>query len=147
VSVKSISFENEVSSTSFLEYAFVRWVLSPIATSNLLSRVEPQAKVVVNDRNYRVDYEIKGQNSNIVIELDGFEFHSSNSAFSYDRLRQNDLLAAGKLVLRFSYDSIRRETARCGNQLKALLELDSGLRNLVVIEPEFETPEMDPDPI
>lgn len=38
----------------------------------------------------------------VAIEVDGWEFHSSRSAFEADRLRQNDLVAAGWTVLRFT---------------------------------------------
>ena len=58
------------------------------------------------------------------IELDGFAYHGSRQAFTYDRLRQNDLIATGRSIVRFSYDSIRTDTARCVDQLQAVLRLD-----------------------
>ena len=83
----------------------------------------------------------------IAVELDGFEFHSSRPAFSYDRLRQNDIHATGRVVIRFSYDSIRRDTRRCVEQLQAMLALDPLLARFVVADPVIEQPEMDPDPL
>jgi superfamily II DNA or RNA helicase len=62
-------------------------------------------------------------------------------------LRQNDLHAAGRTVIRFSYDSIRLETARCIDQLQCLLALDSLLSSFLLSDPLVETPEMDPDPL
>jgi uncharacterized protein DUF559 len=106
-----------LSASSYLESAFIRWVLAPAIRPIGISRIVPEGKVEVEGREYRVDYEIVGEILRVAIELDGFEFHSSRAAFTYDRLRQNDLAAAGRTVIRFSYDPIRRETSRCVAQL------------------------------
>src|SRR5258708_4417743 len=79
--------------------------------------------------------------------LDGFTFHGSRSAFSYDRLRQNDLHAAGWLVVRFSYDMLRLEPARCVAQLQSVLNRDPLLADYVIPKPFIEQPDMDPDPL
>lgn len=42
----------------------------------------------------------------LVIELDGFEFHSSRQAFGNDRRRDRALAALGLTVLRFTYDEV-----------------------------------------
>jgi superfamily II DNA or RNA helicase len=136
-----------LSSESFLEYAFLRWVLAPATKSKIVERIVPQKKIQCAGHTYKVDYAIEGQRNLIVVELDGFEFHGSRNAFSYDRLRQNDLHAAGCIVARFSYDSIRLETARCVSQLQALMVLDPLLSTLIIKEPVVERPEMFPDPL
>jgi superfamily II DNA or RNA helicase/very-short-patch-repair endonuclease len=136
-----------VSSESFLEYAFLRWILTPAVHSETVKYLKAQEEVSINDRNYRIDYAIFGNEIKIAVELDGFEFHGSRQAFSYDRLRQNDLQAAGWAILRFSYDLVRRETARCVAQLQAVLMLDSHLARLIVESPIIEKPEMNPDPL
>lgn len=132
---------------SFLEYAFLRWVLAPSTQPAVLDRIVAQREVVVDGHTYRLDYEIEGAEQLIAVELDGFEFHSSRPAFSYDRLRQNDIQATGRVIVRFSYDSIRRDTRRCVEQLQAVLRLDRLLASLLVESPVIETPEMDPDPL
>jgi superfamily II DNA or RNA helicase len=132
---------------SFLERAFLRWVLAPAATPALAARVGPQHHVEVGSSTYRVDYATLGQELRIVVELDGYEHHGHREAFTYDRLRQNDLHAAGWLVVRFSYDSIRLETARCVHQLQAILARDALLRGYLVANPHIERPDMDPDPL
>jgi len=38
----------------------------------------------------------------LAIEVDGFEFHRGRGAFDHDRARQNDLVAAGWTVVRFT---------------------------------------------
>src|SRR3954453_15734612 len=132
---------------SFLEHAFLRWVLSPATRAEIVDRVHPQREVVVGDHTYRLDYELAGSEQLIAVELDGFEFHSSRPAFSYDRLRQNDIQATGRVIVRFSYDSIRRDTRRCVEQLQAVLRMDPLLATVVIADPVIERPDMDPEPL
>ncbi|MEJ7638183.1 MAG: DUF559 domain-containing protein [Singulisphaera sp.] len=133
-------------SSSYLEAAFVRWILTPAVRPEAARRIVAQQTVEVGGRKYRVDYEIEGEKTRIAVELDGFEFHGTREAFTYDRLRQNDLAAAGRIVVRFSYESIRMETARCVNQLQSVLGLDPLLRGLLVPDPAIEKPDMEPNP-
>jgi superfamily II DNA or RNA helicase/very-short-patch-repair endonuclease len=139
-------YEN-LTSDSFLEYSFLRWVLTPAVRFDLVKFVKAQEEVSLNERNYRIDYAILGSEIKIAVELDGFEFHGSRQAFSYDRLRQNDLQAAGWTILRFSYDSVRSETARCVAQLQTVLALDPRLADFIIEPPIIEKPEMNPDPL
>jgi superfamily II DNA or RNA helicase len=144
---RKIPIYEALSSASFLEYAFLRWVLAPATKSGIVEWVAPQKEIECGGHRYRVDYAIEGERNRIAVELDGFEFHGSRGAFSYDRLRQNDLQAAGWVVVRFSYDSIRLETVRCVSQLQALMALDPLLSTLLVERPVVEKPEMAPDPL
>jgi very-short-patch-repair endonuclease len=136
-----------IGADSFLEYAFLRWVLAPATLPQIVARVEPQSEVTIGGRHYRLDYEIVGDDQRLAVELDGFQFHSSRGAFTYDRLRQNDLQASGRSIVRFSYDAIRNDVGRCVAQLQAVLALDPSLAALLVSAPVLEAPEMDPDPI
>src|SRR5918995_1947514 len=135
-----------LSSTSFLEYAFLRWVLSPAVRPEIYRFVTPQREVEVGGSRYLVDYEIAGSEKTFAVELDGYGPHRGRESFSYDRMRQNDLHATGRVVARFSYDSIRTEALRCVHQLQALLLTDPLLAKFVVPSPEVEAPQMDPDP-
>jgi superfamily II DNA or RNA helicase len=137
----------ELSSDSFLEYAFVRWVLTPAVESEIINSVTPQKEILSDNRTYRIDYALMGGQLRIAVELDGFEFHGNRQAFTYDRLRQNDLHAAGWTVLRFSYDSIRLDTERCVFQLQAVLALDPLLAQFLIKKPLVEKPDMDPNPL
>jgi superfamily II DNA or RNA helicase len=132
---------------SFLEYAFLRWVLTPSVHTSIIERVVPQHEVELAGHTYRVDYAVLGERLRIAVELDGYQFHGGREAFTYDRLRQNDLHAAGWLVVRFSYESIRLETARCVSQVQAVLARDPLLATFITSNPLIETPQMDPDPI
>jgi hypothetical protein len=66
----------------------------------------------------------------LAIEVDGFEHHSNPDAFQRDRTRQNDLIALGWTVLRFTWedvvrrpqevvDAVRREIRRLTDSLCA----------------------------
>lgn len=136
-----------LASSSFLEYAFLRWVLTPAVGSGFATHVVPQAEVEIDGYRYRIDYALRGSEHTIAVELDGFEFHSDRGAFSYDRLRQNDLTGSGLDVIRFSYDSIRSETTRCVAQLQTHLGLDPVLAPYVIAHPVVAAPDMDPDPL
>ncbi len=146
MSLKPPLFE-QLSWDSFLEYAFVRWVLTPSVESEIVGCVLPQKDVLSDSHTYRIDYALTGSHLLIAVELDGFEFHGNRRAFTYDRLRQNDLHAAGWTVLRFSYDSIRLDTERCVFQLQAVLALDPLLAQFLIKKPLVEKPDMDPNPL
>jgi superfamily II DNA or RNA helicase len=136
-----------IPSDSFLEYAFLRWVLHPAARPEVAQFITPQLEVRVSDRKYRIDYAVCGSAYRFAVELDGFEFHGNRHAFSYDRMRQNDLHAAGFVVVRFSYDSIRLDTERCVRQLQAVFALDVRIAEHLIDGPRVEKPEMEPDPL
>lgn len=137
----------KLKSESFLEYAFLRWILFPAANPTIIPHITPQKDVTINSRGYRIDYEIAGEKNVIAVELDGFEFHGNHRAFTYDRMRQNDLSSTGRTILRFSYESIRLEPERCVEQLQSILRLDPYLKTLIIPNPIVEPPDMDPNPL
>ena len=139
----AMPFETE----SFLEYAFVRWVLLPSVHEEMHACIEAQKELVCDERVYRLDFEFTGIDHIYVVELDGFEFHGTRHAFTYDRLRQNDIHSTGRIVIRFTYDAIRHKTSLCVRQFQDLLANDEKLRGLLVESPIVEIPEMDPDPL
>lgn len=140
-------FGLNVPSTSILEYAFLRWVLTPACSTKILHHIVEQKPATVNERNYKIDYVLEGGEIQLAIELDGFAFHGSRQAFSYDRLRQNDLHAVGYTVLRFSYDSVRSDTKRCIEQLQAIMQNDSLLSDCINPSPLILQPDMDSNPL
>ncbi|WP_440106780.1 hypothetical protein [Streptosporangium sp. H16] len=77
---------------SFLENAFVRWVLSFAVSPGIAQHVSGQHPVAVGDHRYRLDFLIAGSRLRVAIELDGFAFHHGRQAFVHDRIRQNDLV-------------------------------------------------------
>ena len=69
--------------SSFLEWAFLRWVLARATHPDVVGRAASQRELAMDDRRYRLDYEIVGDELTVAVELDGVEFHSSRDAFTY----------------------------------------------------------------
>src|SRR5579863_3434597 len=116
----SESLSDTLSASSALEDAFLRYVLDPALDVRARPFIAAQHAVEWDEHTYRLDYALMGERLRIAIELDGFAFHGNRDAFTYDRLRQNDLQALGWSILRFSYDAIRTDTERCVAQLQIL---------------------------
>jgi very-short-patch-repair endonuclease len=45
----------------------------------------------------------------LIVEIDGYQFHSTRRPFDYDHRKDADLRAAGFVVLRFTYEQLRDE--------------------------------------
>lgn len=63
--------------------------------------------------------------SKIAIEIDGFAFHSDAVAFQRDRTRQNDLVANGWTVLRFTWQDVTARPSWVLAQVRAALRRKS----------------------
>ncbi len=59
----------------------------------------------------------------LVVEADGFAFHSDRHSFIQDRRRQNRLLLAGWRVLRFTWDDLTTRPQEVVAEVKAALAL------------------------
>jgi very-short-patch-repair endonuclease len=46
----------------------------------------------------------------LIVEVDGFHFHSTRRAFEHDRRKEANLRAAGFTVLRVSFDQLAHES-------------------------------------
>jgi hypothetical protein len=68
---------------------------------------------------FLVDFHWPG--TKLVVETDGFTYHSTPSAFEADRARDQTLTLAGYTVVRFTYNQITRESAVCAERLRRLL--------------------------
>lgn len=130
----------ELSADSFLEYAFLRWVLSPATQYSIIDWVEPQSPVKFGSMYYRIDYAIIGQQYSFAIELDGRRYHEDERK---DKLRQQKLEARGWIVIRFSYESIIYDLERSICQLHHYLSKDSLLKKLLVVVDDEELEELD----
>ena len=58
-----------------------------------------------------VDMQIAG--TNILIEIDGRQYHSESAAFENDRRRRNELVRRGYVVLEFSYKQVLENWPWC----------------------------------
>lgn len=66
---------------------------------------QPEAEYEVLGGRYRVDF--AWPEARLAVEVDGYATHSSVHAFQENRARQNDLVAAGWTVLRFTWADVR----------------------------------------
>jgi very-short-patch-repair endonuclease len=57
----------------------------------------------------------------LVVEIDGYGSHSQRAAFQRDRTRQNQLVAAGYVVLRFTWEDLTRRPADVVRAIRAAL--------------------------
>ncbi|MFN3865908.1 MAG: endonuclease domain-containing protein [Demequina sp.] len=80
---------------------------------------EWQAKLRLGSRRATVD--MLHRAAKVVVELDGDRFHSTREARNDDRDRQNDLTAAGYVVVRFGWDDIVRHPDRSRQRLLAII--------------------------
>lgn len=69
-----------------------------------LSGWEANHPIRVGARQYFI--EVAFPRARLAIEIDGRAHHSDGDAFQRDRQRQNDLVAAGWTVLRFTWDDL-----------------------------------------
>jgi very-short-patch-repair endonuclease len=76
------------------------------------------APVVVSGRVVAV-VDVLFATARVVIEVDGYGSHSSREAFQRDRSRQNDLVAAGYVVLRFTWADIERRPQQVVDRIRA----------------------------
>lgn len=59
----------------------------------------------------------------LVVEADGFTFHSDRHTFIHDRRRQNRLVLAGWRILRFTWDDLTTRPQEVAAEVKAALAL------------------------
>jgi hypothetical protein len=62
----------------------------------------------------------------LVVETDGYAYHSTPTAFASDRLRDQHLTLAGYTVLRFTYNQVTRTPEAVANRLRRLLQATNG---------------------
>ena len=82
---------------------------------------ERQVKVQIAGHSYRLDLAYRPEK--VFIEGDGFGVHSTRAAFENDRTRQNKLVIAGWLPMRFTWQQARRSEAQIADQVRAALGL------------------------
>jgi very-short-patch-repair endonuclease len=58
----------------------------------------------------------------VVIEVDGYATHSDRQAFQRDRSRQNQLVAAGYTVLRFTWRDVAERPQHVVSTIRAALD-------------------------
>ncbi len=57
----------------------------------------------------------------VIVELDGWDFHSDRGAFESDRDRDAELLAAGYVTIRITWERLKSQPAREAERLRRIL--------------------------
>jgi very-short-patch-repair endonuclease len=91
-------------SASFLE-SMLRALLSEAGIEGF----EPQ--LLITSGTFRARVDLGHRAARIVLEAEGYAFHGSSSDFSADCRRYDELVAAGWLVLRFTYHQVVSDSA------------------------------------
>ncbi|NUR95806.1 MAG: DUF559 domain-containing protein, partial [Kribbellaceae bacterium] len=84
--------------------SFIESMLRGLLIDGDIHGFEPQVLVSVDGGRVRVD--LGHREARIALEAEGFEFHGTAAKFAADCRRYDDLVAAGWLVLRFTYQQI-----------------------------------------
>jgi very-short-patch-repair endonuclease len=98
-----------------LKRSLARHTTSHVTRSELERRMHdliragglPQPEMNARIAGYEVDFVWRRER--VVVEVDGYRFHSSRPAFERDRAKGNTLVAAGLVLLRFTWWQIDRE--------------------------------------
>jgi very-short-patch-repair endonuclease len=69
----------------------------------------------------RYEVDLLWRESSLIVEVDGYAYHSSRAAFERDRARDAELQAAGWRVLRVTWRQIVEEPEAVVARLAALL--------------------------
>jgi hypothetical protein len=69
---------------------------------------------------YEVDMSWPG--TNVVVELDGWEFHNGRRSFERDRVRWGELTAAGYRVIVVTHRRLTRDRRKVATTLRSLLD-------------------------
>jgi very-short-patch-repair endonuclease len=89
--------------------SFLESMLRGLYIDNGVDGFEPQVVVEIAGGHVRVD--LGERTARLAAEGEGHEFHASRPAFAADCRRYNELVAAGWLVLRFTYQHVIRDPA------------------------------------
>lgn len=81
---------------------------------------ELQKKVQVKGRRYRLDFRFPG--TPVVLEADGYAWHSTAHAFEADRRRINALTARGFRVLQWTWEAMSERPDQLLDELEVLLQ-------------------------
>lgn len=84
-----------------------------------LPRLAYQHELTIAGRRRRVDFAVP--ELRIAIEVDGYEHHSRRAVWQDDLQRQNELQAAGWIVLRFSWADVLNRPDRVASVIRRVL--------------------------
>lgn len=90
----------------------------------------PQYEIKTEKNKYIADFLIrdftKDEELNVIVECDGFDYHSSKKQQAYDNQRQRDLENAGYTIIRFSGKEIYDDEVKCVYETLKRLNIEEG---------------------
>ena len=89
--------------------SFLESMLRALVVTSGIEGFEPQ--VLVEEGSFRARVDLGHRQARLAVEADGYEFHGSRYDFAADCRRYDELVAAGWLVLRFSYEQVISDPA------------------------------------
>jgi very-short-patch-repair endonuclease len=107
-----------------LSESFLESIVRSLLLEAGLDGFEPQVRVEHNGTWMRVD--LGHRELRIAIEAEGYEYHGSSIDFAADCRRYDDLVAAGWLVLRFTYRQVLRDPTWVINTVRQAIFLRTG---------------------
>jgi very-short-patch-repair endonuclease len=87
-----------------LSGSFLESILRALLIEAGIDGFEPQ--VLVSNGRFRARVDLGHRRARLALEADGFEFHGSRRDFAADCHRYDELVAAGWLVLRLTYEQV-----------------------------------------
>ena len=84
--------------------SFLESMLRALLVTSGIEGFEPQ--VLVEEGSFRARVDLGHREARLAVEADGYQFHGSRSDFAADCRRYDELVAAGWLVLRFTYEQV-----------------------------------------
>lgn len=110
----------QIYSVAFLTYNQTNW--SAKSEKRILFEITPQAEIKIDDKRYKADFLInsfickdgsKILEKPIIVECDGYEYHSTKEQRNADTERENDFKMKGYQVIRFTGSQIYKDAYLC----------------------------------
>lgn len=105
-----------------LAESFLESVFRGVLISAGITEFEPQV-VVYDSMGFLARVDLGSRPIKLALEVEGYEFHGGPIAFAADCRRYDDLVAAGWLVLRFTYQQIFGDPAWVIDTVRAAVSL------------------------
>ena len=123
-------------SINHAEKLWLEQVFYPILGENGLTFLQPQTRFLDSDGNgRRIDFTLQSRFRKYAFEIDGHTYHAegaiSQSQFSDQLFRQNELQYQDYKIYRFSYYDILHNPERCQKQLRRAICADDELNPLL----------------
>ena len=101
-------------------------IASRLAVDPMLGGMFQHNARVRSDRGSSFLVDLLWPDGKLVVEIDGYGFHSSRAAFSSDRNRDYELIISGYLVLRLPHDEVMQDVAIAVEKIRDVVRFRRG---------------------